>query len=355
MNPLAALEATPGMGHAPSATLQALNDALAAAWAEPAQAPAAHLPVADAPVALPNVGDTQASSPGALAPLATAPSTLLHSAGAVHAAAPPPGSEGPAALGTQDTAGLAWAPLAIHGAGPARSDSPDAPSLPGHHRALQLGGQPPTDPTAHPAASPGWAPLRREPDAVDSGAEGDAQPQGQEHGTDTPDGAPVPAWPADSATQAQAWCARLQAAAQQAALDELARGRAVLLVGAGQAWCLQRQRVASFSSRASGPPPRAWQAWRLFRQGQAGPRSAWQARQPDGGCQLHLGRHLPTLAGGRHWAVAEAHRLQQALGNQWSLLLLALPESGDAPAHDTAPSAQPAHPAWPSELHHGMD
>jgi hypothetical protein len=326
VNPLQALEAVPGVGHTPSATLQALNEALAAAWAEPAPPHHAAAPVADAPLALPNVGDPQTSSPGALAPLATTPSTLLHSAGGTRAAAwlPPPatpGAEPTGAPGTQATASLAWAPLAGPAGAQPHTARQDSASLPGHLRALHASGLPPA-----------------EPEPAHGDDEGRGTPEHPDLALATEADAPTPANPwagattglDDSEAQAQAWCTRLQAAAQQAALDELARGRAVLLVGAGQAWCLRRQRVARFTSQASGPAPRAWQGWRLFRQGQAGTRGAWRARQPEGGCHLHLGHPLPTLhtlAGGRHWRVAEAHRLLHALGSQWSLLLLALPES----------------------------
>ena len=150
---------------------------------------------------------------------------------------------------------------------------------------------------------------------------------------------------AESATapdpEALALRALLQRAEQLEALRELALGRRVLLVlpqaGGGHgaapaaAALLTSETVQRFGARwwpgsANAVRP-GWLRWRVFRTGEPQLDSGLRSRCASTACHLRLGPHAPHLmdAGTAQVELAERIRFTQALGPQWSLLVVAAP------------------------------
>lgn len=309
MNPAAALDAIAGAAQGPSATVQALQ-ALLAALAEPVAAvadaqQAAHndatLPDADV-VSLP--GDTQTLAATAqqgratLGQLATEPAALHTS----NDAAPDPAAR-PALLPAGDTQQIAAETLAV-------------PVL------LAALHSPQTAATQRQQAP---APQRARHEDGDD----EAPPQAQ-----TPEAEPEPQ--AEPDADAQALRQRLQRHGQADALAELARGRQLLVVqpqggGVAQALLLSGRGLRCFAARwwPGAADATAWRQWRVFRDGDPLFTRGLRSRSAGTGCLLLLG----TRAGrgsdsGVVLEVADRIRFAQALGGQWSLVLLAAPAEG---------------------------
>ncbi len=146
---------------------------------------------------------------------------------------------------------------------------------------------------------------------------------------------------ASSEPEALALRALLQRAEQLEALRELALGRRVLLVlpqaGGGHgaapaaAALLTSEKVQRFGARwwpgtANAVRP-AWLRWRVFRSGDPQLDSGLRSRSASTACHLRLGPHAPHLmdAGTAQVELTERIRFAQALGAQWSLLVVAAP------------------------------
>lgn len=146
---------------------------------------------------------------------------------------------------------------------------------------------------------------------------------------------------ASSDPDALALHALLQRAEQLEALRELALGRRVLLVlpqaGGGHgaapaaAALLTTEKVQRFGARwwpgtANAVRP-GWLRWRVFRSGDPQLDSGLRSRSASTACHLRLGPHAPHLmdAGTAQVELAERIRFTQALGAQWSLLVVAAP------------------------------
>ena len=144
-----------------------------------------------------------------------------------------------------------------------------------------------------------------------------------------------------SEPEALALHALLQRAEQLEALRELALGRRVLLVlpqangghGAAPAAAalLTSEQVQRFGARwwpgtANAVRP-GWLRWRVFRSGDPQLDSGLRSRCASTACQLRLGPHAPHLmdAGTAQVELAERIRFTQALGAQWSLLVVSAP------------------------------
>ena len=138
---------------------------------------------------------------------------------------------------------------------------------------------------------------------------------------------------------AGAWHQRLRRAGQAEVLAELDRGRHVLLVqpqpdGAAQALLLSLRGLHGFAAQCAllgaGAP---WSRWRVFRDGDPLHSRGLRSRSAGGGCLLRLGPPRPqvSLSGSDMACVLllpDRLRFAQALGGQWSLLLVLAP--GDA-------------------------
>ena len=141
--------------------------------------------------------------------------------------------------------------------------------------------------------------------------------------------------------EALALRALLQRAEQLEALRELALGRRVLLVlpqaGGGHgaapaaAALLTSEKVQHFGARwwpgsAHAVHP-GWLRWRVFRSGEPQLDSGLRSRCASTACHLRLGPHAAHLmdAGTAQVELAERIRFTQALGAQWSLLVVAAP------------------------------
>lgn len=322
MNPAAALDAV-GAAQGPTATMQAMQALLVAmaATAEaaplPGTAPAAQaaeaLPDADA-VVLP--GDTQAVAATAQA------------------------QQGRVTLGQ-----LAAEPAALRAGTDA---APDPGARPALQPAAAGGAQEmprPAEALAVPVLltalhSPVLVPVQRQqaPPAPPPRQQADARQDDDE--------APAPAAVvADDTTndaEAAALRQRLQRAGQADALADLARGRQVLLVqpqadGAAQALLLSARGLQHFAAHwwpgAGAAAAGAWCQWRVFRDGDPLFTRGLRSRSAGAGCLLLLGtRPLcppPVADTGAVLAVPDRIRFSQALGGQWSLLLLvAVAEQG---------------------------
>ena len=146
---------------------------------------------------------------------------------------------------------------------------------------------------------------------------------------------------APSEPEALALHALLQRAEQLEALRELALGRRVLLVlpqaGGGHgaapaaAALLTTEKVQRFGARwwpgtANAVRP-GWLRWRVFRSGDPQLDSGLRSRSASTACHLRLGPHAPHLsdAGTAQVELVERIRFTQALGAQWSLLVVAAP------------------------------
>ena len=146
---------------------------------------------------------------------------------------------------------------------------------------------------------------------------------------------------ASSEPEALALHALLQRAEQLEALRELALGRRVLLVlpqvGGGHgaapaaAALLTSEKVQRFGARwwpgtANAVRP-GWLRWRVFRSGDPQLDSGLRSRSASTACHLRLGPHAPHLmdAGTAQVELADRIRFTQALGAQWSLLVVAAP------------------------------
>ena len=141
--------------------------------------------------------------------------------------------------------------------------------------------------------------------------------------------------------EAAALRALLQHAEQLEALRELALGRRVLVLlpqadgghGAAPAAAalLTSDSVQHFGARwwpgtANAVRP-GWLRWRVFRSGEPQLDSGLRSRSASTACHLRLGPHAPHLtdAGTAQVELAERIRFTQALGAQWSLLVIAAP------------------------------
>ncbi len=353
MNPAAPLEAVAGAlgaqgGHGALATVQALHALLAglaeptpaadaAGEAEMAQATTAPQPgqATGAPQDATNVmlaGDTQTLAAAAQAQQGRATLGQL-----VGDAAAPGRDTPPSATGVHTS-------TAVH-------DStllPETLAVPVLLTAVQ---PPPTAPLPAWRAPPEPPPRRQrgghgqpqqgEPqDRHDDTADSDAAADGfgtqdcTQAGTDT-------AATLHRLDAAGAWHQRLRRAGQAEVLAELDRGRHVLLVqplpspdGAAQALLLSARGLHSFPAQclllAAGAP---WSRWRVFRDGDPLHSRGLRSRSAGGGCLLRLGPPRPQMAlSGSDMAcvlqLPDRLRFAQALGGQWSLLLVLAP--GDA-------------------------
>lgn len=329
MNPVEALEAV-GAARAPSATLQALAEAVAAAapqgpgLAEESSAPGGETPLQAAARSdeamlppLPPVTATSAA-PGqlTLGQLATEQTALR--------ATPE------AAAGDSARQALAQEPRTDAGGPPRLTELLAVPVL---LNPLQ----PPAPPRTRPDASE--PPPRR---IVEHAAAEDhaAAPPVPEPGPEPDDDGEDPADTA-ATPEAAALRALLEREGQAEAVAELARGRRVLLVlpeaapGRGvvvaQAWLLGAGRAWRFGARwwpgaAEAAAPR-WLHWRLFRDGDPLLARGLASRAGGPPCRVRLGAQPQALADADSAALALADRIRfaQSLGGQWSVLLIAAP------------------------------
>jgi len=132
-------------------------------------------------------------------------------------------------------------------------------------------------------------------------------------------------------------CAALAAAGRNDALAELDRGRRLLLVlpTAGAApvpavvWLLSARRAQRHGARwwPGLAGTEGWLPWRVFRDGDPQLGRGLVSRAAGPACRVRLGPQPPRLqdAGAASLEIAERIRFAQALGGQWSLLLLAAP------------------------------
>lgn len=190
--------------------------------------------------------------------------------------------------------------------------------------------------------------LRHPPESADDAA--DEPPQDSTAvPDDTTDTDAADAADADSSAsaavshdpEALALRALLQRAEQLEALRELALGRRVLLVlpqadgghGAAPASAalITSDQVQRFGARwwpgtANAVRP-GWLRWRVFRSGDPQLDSGLRSRCASTACHLRLGQNAPHLmdAGTAQVELAERIRFTQALGAQWSLLVVAAP------------------------------
>jgi hypothetical protein len=311
-----ALEAVTG-AQRPSATLLALAEALGALGAA-------------------NANATESAKSGVEAPPAEAP--------AVPEAVPPSSSalaaqaaQGQMTLGQLAASSLASvaAPLLRHDVPPEGFNAPRLPDLlavPVTVTALHT--PPVTAPRPQKAEA---APRRVQRDEEQGADDGAAQDEpAPDAATDLLD----PGAPAD-ATRPDPEAARLRAALERAgradAISELDRGRRLLLVlpQAGAApvqalvWLLSARRaqhhVARWWPGLAGTD--AWLPWRVFRDGDPQLGRGLVSRAAGPACRVRLGPQAPRLqdAGAASLQIAERIRFAQALGGQWSLLLLAAP------------------------------
>lgn len=311
MNPAAALDAIAGAAQGPSATVQALQ-ALLAALAEPVAVVAA------------GVDTQQAAHNDAALPDADVVS-LPGDAQTLAATA----QQGRATLGQ-----LATEPAALHASNDAAPDPAARPAL------LPAGD---TQQAPHPAEalavpmllaalhSPQTAATLRQQAPTPQRArhdDGDDEPPPQAH---TPKAEPEPQ--AEPEAAAQALRQRLQQQGQADALAELARGRQLLVVqpladGAAQALLLSGRGLQRFAARwwPGAADGAAWRQWRVFRDGDPLFTRGLRSRSAGTGCLLLLGsRAARAVDSGVVLEVADRIRFAQALGGQWSLVLLAAP------------------------------
>ena len=191
-------------------------------------------------------------------------------------------------------------------------------------------------------------PQRRPGSQTD--ADADAAPEPDEDGSAAPErrdaSAATDLDPADDSAashdpEAGALRALLLRAGQVEALRELALGRRVLVVlpqaGGGRgaapaaAALLTSGQVQRFGARwwpgtAHAVRP-GWLRWRVFRSGDPQLETGLRSRCAGTACHLRLGAHGPRLtdAGTAQVELAERIRFTQALGAQWSLLVVAAP------------------------------
>ncbi len=145
--------------------------------------------------------------------------------------------------------------------------------------------------------------------------------------------AAAPAEPADADPEALRLRAALERAGRADALRELAHGRRVLLVlpqaGAALAWLFGPRRAQRHAARwwpgAAGADE--WRPWRVFRDGDPQLGRGLLSRAGGTPCRVRLGPQPPRLpdGGAASLEIAERMRFAQALGGQWSLLLLVAP------------------------------
>ncbi|WP_425256828.1 hypothetical protein ACPOLB_15125 [Rubrivivax sp. RP6-9] len=342
MNPAAPLDPVGG-AQGVLATVQALQ-ALLAGLAEPT-------PAADAAGETEMAQATTAPQPGQAtgAPQDTTGVMLAGDTQALAAAAQ--AQQGRATLG--QLAGDAAAPgrdtvppaAPVH-AGTAVHDStllPETLAVPVLLTALQ----PPSTPPLPTWRAPPEAPPRRQRD-------GDGQPQqdpsheqahdqahdqaqdDRDDAHDDPRGGTDAVATLQQLDAAGAWHQRLRRAGQSEVLAELDRGRHVLLVqpqpgGAAQALLLSLRGLHGFAAQcallAAGAP---WSRWRVFRDGDPLHSRGLRSRSGGGGCLLRLGPPRPQLSvSGSDMAcvlqLPDRLRFAQALGGQWSLLLVLAP------------------------------
>ncbi len=325
--------------HGPTATLQALAEAVGALGAAPAAAAGPNEATAQAPTgpaghaALAAQAQQGRQTLGQLA----AEQSALRGSSSEAAAVPRAGIE--AGLGAAGTALLRGAAVPDN---VAVQHPADTLVLPTQVSALFL---PPMLPAqVRPPAVEGQ--VRRSHDDLlpwhDDSSERESEPTIPD--TDTGADADPPAATPDA--QALALRELLQRADQTAALAELARGRRLLLVlpqsgappVAAVAWLLSATRAQRHGARwwpglrlaAGGPAPGEaadWLPWRMFRDGDPQLGRGLVSRAAGPACRVRLGAQPPQLhdAAAASLVLPDRIRFAQALGGQWSLLLLAAP------------------------------
>lgn len=379
MNPFAAVEPV-GAARGPLATLQALADALAGPAAQPVPGEAGGLtngptngltngftygPTNTMQSAASNALTSQAALPGL--PLSAAIPAAVTTAQAL---------QGRITLGQLAAEPTAWRratemPLGASAVEASRSApiSTPAPDSGGAARAPVTLAVPvlltPTFATPGQAARTHEAPnsavaRQRDSDRADREHRPGRPPESDDEATDEPpqDATAAPDDTADTDTtaadadsragaavshdpEALALRALLQRAEQLEALRELALGRRVLLVlpqadgshGAAPASAalITSDQVQRFGARwwpgtANAVRP-GWLRWRVFRSGDPQLDSGLRSRCASTACHLRLGQQAPHLmdAGTAQVELAERIRFTQALGAQWSLLVVAAP------------------------------
>ena len=199
------------------------------------------------------------------------------------------------------------------------------------------------EPTAARHREAEWLRLPTDSEAgAEAGSEGgSAEPDLRDDNNAAADPDPGGASTPSRDPEAAALRALLQRAEQVEALRELALGRRVLLVlpqaGGGpgaasaSAAMLTSDQVQRFGARwwpgtANATRP-GWLRWRVFRSGDPQLDSGLRSRCASTACHLRLGAHVPHLAdaGTAQVELAERIRFAQALGAQWSLLVVAAP------------------------------
>lgn len=208
----------------------------------------------------------------------------------------------------------------------------------------------PAAPAARHREADGWR-FAPDPDAdTDAGTDAGLDAEPEEDAGAAPDlplerGAADPNGGADSAPpcepEAGALRALLQRAGQVEALRELALGRRVLVVlpqadgghGAAPASAalLTSDRAQRFGARwwpgAANTVRPGWLRWRVFRSGDPQLDQGLRSRCASTACHLRLGPQVAHLsdAATAQVELVERIRFTQALGAQWSLMVLAAP------------------------------
>lgn len=310
-------------GARPLATLQALAEAMGALGAEQAHAteptaPAVDAAQAEAP-ALPEAvlpgGQALAAQQGRLTLGQLAAEQSLQRAAS--AEAPPSATDAHPLLRQQPIPEAVQAPRL-----------PDAVAVPVMVSTLHT---PPAGPT-RAQQSEGMPGLRWR---QDRGPRDEHEEPAADHdsASDTFEREAAPAEPDDADPEALRLRAALARAGRTDALRELDHGRRVLLVlpqaGAALAWLFGPRRAQRHAARwwpgAAGADD--WRPWRVFRDGDPQLGRGLLSRAAGTPCRVRLGPQPPRVpdAGAASLEIAERMRFAQALGGQWSLLLLAAP------------------------------
>lgn len=310
-------------GARPLATLQALAEALGAMGAaqahaaEPA-APAVDAAQAEAP-ALPEAvlpgGQALAAQQGRLTLGQLAAEQSLQRSASTEA--PPSAADANPLLRNQPMADAVQAPRL-----------PDAVAVPVMVSTLHT---PPAGPTRAQQAED--MPRLRWPSERGPRDEQEDPAADHEAVSDTFEHEAAPAEAAEADPEALRLRAALERAGRSDALRELDHGRRVLLVlpqaGAALAWLFGPRRAQRHAARwwpgAAGVDE--WRPWRVFRDGDPQLGRGLLSRAAGTPCRVRLGPQPPRLpdAGAASLEIAERIRFAQALGGQWSLLLLAAP------------------------------
>jgi len=328
MNPLQAVEPVAG-ARGPLATLQALADALAAmapqgpGLAEESRAPAGEsvanatlgVPAEDVPPVQPAAESSAVHGRFTLGQLATEQAALRATPGQ--------------ASGTAATEALQSAPALDAGtAAPRLAETVIVPVL------------------LNPLQPPAPSPARPQGVETPQRRRVEHEPPRDEAPPPEPEPEPDDEPPAAVDPEAAQLRALLERAGQADALAELARGRRVLVVlpqaAAGRglasavAWIAGPQSAQRFGARwwpgSAGVDVPDWLHWRVFRDGDPLLGRGLASRSGGARCRVRLGAASLQIsdAASALLEIGDRIRFAQALGGQWSVLLVAAPAGTDA-------------------------